>query len=223
MDEQFIRDTQRKYSNTVIGVRLDSEEEVFPVAVSDVLFTTDGAVVLGTVVRENKMQELSVSLKSVDFLPMPKSQVFDYKGITYVYTHKTERQWSRGICSSNSAIECPAAMLLQAAENSKIRVGHTLRNSHSLEVLSNLIKSQPVSLQEALKQIDNGECISKTVTKQCFVSMSLHEDIYLLWWMGRIIAKFNPKQRVAWVLAPLFKQEVFDFFHRQGQYYGIEG
>lgn len=222
MDEQFIRDTSRKYSGTVIGVRLDTKDEVIPLSVSDVIPVVNGAVVLGTGIREGKRFEVQTHLKSVEFLSMPKSQVFDYKGITYVFTHKTERQWSRGICNSNSAISSPLDHLFSYAATKEIIPAPRYEGAMSLEVLSHLLTGKPVSLSEALSDLDNGVCISRCVTKHCFVSLSLEDNLYLLWWMGRIIAKFNPQQQTAWVIAPLFKQEVFDFFHRQGHYYGIE-
>jgi len=223
MNEQFVRDAARKYSGSFVMIRQTTDSAEFPVYIREIGSSDNGiASLFASVVNSNNsIDSIKLNFKDVIIKPTPKSRVFDANGMTFVYKRKTDRQWTRGISNSNSSIYSPIANILELSFMPNVQIDYERTDGWSLRVMQNLFTSQMVSLEEAISILSSGKAISKSVTKQNWISLSPKDNVYLLWWMDRIIASFNPQEQTAEVIEVLYRQEVVDFFRRQGVYYGI--
>lgn len=223
MNEQFVRDAIRKYSGSFVMIRQTTDLAEFPVYIREIGSSNNGIASLfaSIVTSDNSIENIKFNFKDVIIKSTPKSRVFDANGMTFVYKRKTDRQWTRGISNSNSSITSPITSVLERVCEAEAPVDYEAADGWSLRVMQNLFTSQLVSLEEALSILSSGKAISKSVTKQNWISLSPKDNVYLLWWMDRIIASFNPHEQTAEVIEVLYRQEVVDFFRRQGVYYGI--
>ena len=108
------------------------------------------------------------------------------------------------------------------AKTKKCEVRYDRTEAWSLDVIGSLFNDIKTPFTMALSLLDSGKAISKTITRNNFISLSPKDGTYLLWYMDRVIASFSPSTYSAEVLEPLYYQEVRDFFIRQGVYYGIK-
>lgn len=225
MNEQFVRDSSRRYANSYVAVKCSEFSETVPIYVRDIGFNDSGVPSLYSICLDGGMEvKHEFNFKEVEILPTPKSRVFDARGITFVYKRKTDRQWTRGISGNNSFLYSPIAFMLECLQNKtkKCEVQYDKTDAWSLEVVGSLFNDIKTPFTMALSLLDSGKTISKTITRNNFISLSPKDGTYLLWYMDRVIASFSPSTYSAEVLEPLYYQEVRDFFIRQGVYYGIK-
>jgi hypothetical protein len=223
MNEQFVRDAIRKYSGSFVMIQQTTDLAEFPVYIREIGSSDNGVASLfaSIVTPDNSIENIKFNFKDIRIKPTPKSRVFDANGMTFVYKRKIERQWTRGISNNNSSIYSPITNILELSFKYDVQIDYERADGWSLRVLKNLFTSQTVSLEEAISILSSGKAISKSVTKQNWISLSPKDNVFLLWWMDRIIASFNPQEQTAEVIEVLYRQEVVDFFRRQGVYYGI--
>lgn len=217
MDEQTVRDLNRKYTATVVQIR-NRETGASEVVIVNDISLNDSGVAQIRFTKSDGVRD-SKKLKNYDLLDAPDSGVFEYKGVVCYYKRRPERQWRRGICPDNSTLDSPLLQMIYDT-GGIVHIDQQF-DLFSPDALQDLFYPNPASLRDAISQLDAGTKISATVTQKNFVSVSEMEDKYILWRMNKPLCEFVPSSRTAKCYDGIYNQEVADFFNRQGEYYAL--
>lgn len=213
MNEQEVRDLNRQYEHTIVDVQ--DNKGLRQVVHVGAIFYHGG---VPSIVCANTDKVLP--LEHYQILDSPKSRAFDFDGKAFVYKHRPERQWRKGICRENSLIYSPVISILQEYESNEFRLN--LAETYSVETLANLFKPVKRTLQEALDLLTESKFVSVCVDSRYHVSVYTEANTFVLWRMGVPLCKLYPQTRQAELFEAMNNQEVSDFFNRQGAYYAIK-
>lgn len=215
MDEQTVRDLHRRYAGTVIKITEIATGKSSVEAIHSIELGGDGIAYL--VVHANG-DRVAKKLINYEFNDTPDSCVFEVDGIPFIYRVRPERQWRKGICHENSSIESPFLEMLQHLQMEGSYFINYQINNYSKKTIAKLYEPTVYKLEEALKQIEQGKVAAVTTAKN-FISVSHKEDSFILWRMNRPLCFFDPNKKEATCFDGNYRQEVMDFFSRQGEYY----
>lgn len=147
---------------------------------------------------------------SIDF-SMPPLGIFDHAGRTYFLARIPERQWSRGICNKNSIITSPLA---------KLGVSNI---GHSLPVMESIWNHVPTnSISQGILEIQTNELISRSISRDFWISLGFNENEYALWYQCSLIGRLSPQEQIIKVDSKLLLQEVVDYIRDSNQRWIIE-
>lgn len=217
MNEQMVRDLNRRYARTVVEVIYKPTKEKFPIFVDSLHFLPEGVILVG-----NKAgKEMQEKYNDYVFLESPESGVFDFGGTTYVYQHRPERQWRKGICLDNSSIFSPILNIIDRFDCNEVRLNYRPK-VYSVKGLKNLFRDTVLRLEEGIKLLSESDNLSVALNKKYFISIYTEANSYVLWRMDKPLCKFYPETFSVTLFEPIYRQEVIDFFNRQGVCYGIK-
>jgi hypothetical protein len=241
MDELTAIEIGKKYRGTQGVIRVKGEGVSFPVTFGDLIQSPDDNLFyfrmdrnINTRTKENVILGLgltfsprTIPLHKIEILPMPDRQVFDYSGITYVYSRYPNRQYQKGVCQGNTQVDSPVYRILQEAlqqQTSSYEVMPYQPEKISLTMLFNLFEPvYPNSFGEALQEIQQFNLLSRTLNKDYFISLFPNEEKqYLLFRLNIPVAYYNKDKDVFTVIEKLYEQELKDFCHRQNLHSRIE-
>jgi hypothetical protein len=211
MDEQTVRDLNRRYHNTIISVTEISSGKSSVETISSIEMGDSGVAYVSFGAGDYK------KLANYRFEDVPDSCVFDVDGVPFVYQVKPERQWRKGICNDNSHIHSPFTGMFEQFYG-VYDVNYSI-NPYSKKAITNLFNPSIVSLQEGIRKLTEGQQLAVVTSKKNFISLSQEDDKFILWRMDRPLCLFNPVTKGASCFDRTYLQEVVDFFSRQGEHY----
>lgn len=136
----------------------------------------------------------------------PECGYFQHEDKALRFYRRYERQWRKGLCPNTASIEFPYNSIYPVQS-----VGF------KEEVLLSSYSPQKVkSLDEAMRILGKGDCISVVLTKNLALGLAIDEGKYLLWFESEPIAEILGNKVTLHV--PQFKQELTDYLREIGDY-----
>lgn len=218
MDENFLRDFDKRYRGTVVVVRnLNGEENVVNIREVD-MYHIPPRIRCHIFSPNKDPLDRYLNLPDWEVLPVPSRRIFDVNGITYSFSKVPARQWKRGICRENSDIRpVLSSCVVKFKEVSRLPLYEKRAvDGFDLKALYHLFYPKYLGSISAGEEFleRNPEALSVSLSEENWLSLSPIDAGLTLWRRGNPIASIN-KGSIKLHHA-LYYQEVTDFLLRSG-------
>jgi hypothetical protein len=224
MNDLEAREWPRQYNNTIMRVKLEPKGS-WQTVLLRAAATVSGPDI-SCVMVPVAGKEFATLLSKVEIdTTFPKAGYFSYGKGAYFFERAPNRQWRRGMCGDNVWIFCPWAGLVPSMSMSLIQefaipaaLQHDLmgrRLQIDVKLADNLYNRTFSTLEEAQEQIRRGKVLAAPIDYNMAVSAAPDRPEFLLWLGAMPVAEVSKLS-----IRPfnkLFRQEIVDFFTRQGR------
>jgi hypothetical protein len=233
MDSLYIKETARKYQQTVVAFRhLDTGKKLCTFF-AELRTQSDGTCEIRGNFAEpdanNKFRVLDfrVPLHRVELLPMPDRQVFDALGRTLIYERSPQRQWQKGLCRNNTKlIDIVASTITNSIPKNifyKVQQLFTRIEFTPADLYNLLMESHAKDFKGAITEILDGKLLSRSFSKSCYVMLVPSKTPKFILYRFEIpLASYDMETNTFKLYDKTYYQEVLDLVNRQKLFSKIE-
>lgn len=225
MDELEAREWCRHYSETYIRVRIPPKINDW-VSAQVVSAANDGGRIkaMVSIGRQTHQGWINDGEFEVDTTP-PSPGYFAYGKHCLFYEKAPTRQWKRGLYGGNSSISNPYYRLMgttfkHLSEEYQLYIDSTITLQQPPRLNGSIAKAiferKHVSLEAAQDTLLSGQASMVSIGDDVALSVAPDRPGLLLWKYVHPVAEVDKKS--IQTFDKVFRQEVIDFFHRQGRY-----
>lgn len=231
MDTFTLKEFHKRYLNSCVGLRLLQTGEVKSVQISSINSMTSSEApkivvngwwgkkidVKNSIIGDLNTTNKTFNIRDVEVLPIPNRQVFDFGGRTIVFSRSPQRQWTKGVTSSNSLFTDPIRDLtLALPKHSSIKINMISNVGANIRYLNNLfVENHASNIEEAIGQIKKYGLASRSLDSAYFLALSINNKFpYILFRYSLPVAYYDDVSDTFEVTNPIFIQEISDFCRR---------
>lgn len=139
----------------------------------------------------------------------PEIGLYNFKKSFIFFSRNPQRQWKRNPTHGNCTIESPILALIPE---------HVLKIRIDLESFTQIKQSVFPTLKEATELLQNQEVLGMALSTRFGLTFSKTTNLFHIWFHKTIIGTLDLKTKTIQTYTSNLKQEVIDFFRKEGFY-----